>query len=157
PLRDEALNSELLLQAETLAAQASVMRQYETSARQLFELLTAFSSGKKSISDRGTQLRCIGNETAEKDSVVVVCRSKAVAERTEAVASEFPELRSFRWSTMEQVREGAPFDRVVVPGWLDRLSMRDLVLNGYGARTDFVLLPFERRWLDATSAAVRKW
>ena len=114
PLRDEALNSELLLQAETLAAQASVMRQYETSAGQLFELLTAFSSGKKSISDRGAELRWIGNETAEKDSVVVVCRSKAVAERTEAVASEFPELRSFRWSTIEQVREGAPFDRVVV-------------------------------------------
>ena len=57
----------------------------------------------------------------------------------------------------ERLRQGAPFDQVIVPGWLDRMAMRELNDNGYGIRLNLLLYPFEERWFKATVDATRRW
>jgi hypothetical protein len=58
---------------------------------------------------------------------------------------------------IESLRRRAPFDRVLVPGWLDRHAMREIASNGYGARTELLLFPFEKTWFDNVLAAARQW
>jgi hypothetical protein len=86
-----------------------------------------------------------------------VCRSARIAEKCRAAARDVEALAKVEWLNIERLRREAPYDRIIVPAWLDRFSTRELALNGYAPRLDFVLLPFERRWFDGPMTAMRRW
>jgi hypothetical protein len=141
----------------SIAGQASTLRQYDPIADRLFALFRGFLDGGSLLRDRTEHLMRIVREAGRGESLAVVCRSVQIAERCRAASLEDALLSRFDWLSLEGLRRQAPYDRVVVPGWIDRLAMRELANNGYGASMDLVLLPFERRWFDATTTAMRRW
>jgi hypothetical protein len=58
---------------------------------------------------------------------------------------------------MDDLRKYAPVRHLIIPGWLDRMSMREIANNGYSEHVELILFPFEQRWLRATLDANRKW
>ena len=58
---------------------------------------------------------------------------------------------------MDDLRKYAPVHHLIIPGWLDRMSMCEIANNGYSEHVELILFPFEQRWLRATLDANRKW
>ena len=143
--------------ARGIAAQASLQRLYSPLAAELQALFAGALHAGALVADRGEALTRIASEGSSGEAMAVVCRSAQIAQDCERAAKFNPTLGRCRWVNMEGLRRTAPYDRVIVPGWLDRLSMRELANNGYGARLDFVLYPFEQRWLDSTLSANARW
>lgn len=153
-LPSEASMAELRRLGSSIRSHASLLRQYDPVAAKLYGYFQdaplddgLFAARREAIS----ALARGGGRTA------VVCRSAHIAEECREHARRDPSLRTLEWMNIEQLRHEDPFDRVIVPAWLDRLSMRELALNGYAPRLEFVMLPFERTWFETTTAAVRRW
>lgn len=142
--------------ASSIVSQATTLAVYEPRAAEIRTLFANYSSEASSGDRRGTILDLASSFDA-KESVAVVCRSNSTAESCRKAAARIDVLDSFEWITIERLRTSAPYDRVVVPGWLGRHTMRELSNVGFGARTDLLLLPFERQWYDKTISANRRW
>ena len=133
-----------------------MLRAFDPHADRMYELFKPYLEGKQFCFDRQQELRAIALESVT-EQVAVLCRSKDLASAcAEHVASDLA-FHHFNWLNLSDAREAAPFDRIVVPNWLDRMSMRELLNTGYASKLDLVLLPFERKWLDRMIAAGRKW
>jgi uncharacterized membrane protein YkvA (DUF1232 family) len=157
PLRPKDSDKELAGLARRIAAQASVLRSYDTQAERVYELFMPFLKQAPPSFDREGALAQIADEVESDETVAVVCRSAPIAEASSAVAAARANFASFRWLNIETLRQVGPYDRVIVPGWLDRMAMRELDNNGYGFRLDLLLLPFECRWFGNLVAAGRGW
>ncbi|MCW3835050.1 hypothetical protein ACFQ1E_01670 [Sphingomonas canadensis] len=156
PLPDDEDRRALKTLASAIVGQASTLALFETHAaevRTLFADYTPDASG----GDRRDALLELGSSLGGEEAVAVVCRSTATADRCRHEAAATEALRGFEWITIEALRASAPYDRVVVPGWLGRHTMRELSNVGFGARTDMLLLPFERRWYEKTMSAARRF
>ncbi|MEI9927828.1 MAG: hypothetical protein WDN44_09125 [Sphingomonas sp.] len=141
----------------SIMAQASMLSAYDEGARRLRDLFGQFlASGVKPL-DRRAPLERIASEAPSSERMAVVCRSARIAGRCRDQSRSDPTLARYDWMTLETLRRSAPYDRVVIPGWVDRETMREVGANGYGATTDIILLPFERRWYDKTRNAARRW
>lgn len=139
-----------------IAMQAAGLRNFSPLAAELHEIFAPLTRDAFPVFERRNALAAIA-ETADGEATVVVCRSAAVAAACREDARRDPKLSRMIWTNLEGVRAGAPYDRIVVPGWLDRLSMRELAGGGYGGRLDFLFYPFELRWFERTTAASAKW
>jgi hypothetical protein len=60
----------------------------------------------------------------------VVCRSEHAAAACRAATDRNPAFANVEWLNIGGARRRAPFNRIVVPAWLDRLAMRELAFNG---------------------------
>jgi hypothetical protein len=58
---------------------------------------------------------------------------------------------------MENLRRDKRYDRIVIPGWIDRMTMRELFDCSYAPRLELLLLPFERTWHEVSRRASRTW
>lgn len=141
----------------SIMAQASMLAVYDEGAHRLRELFGQFLSGGIKLSDRRSPLERIASEAPPSERMAVVCRSAPIAGRCRDESRGDPALARYVWMTLDALRRSAPYDRVVIPGWVDRETMREVGANGYGAITDIILLPFERRWYDKTRNAARRW
>jgi hypothetical protein len=141
--------------AAAVVGQASTLAVYEPHAAEIRTLFARYSA--ESGADRRNALLDLASSFGDKEAVAVVCRSASTAERCRSAASEHASLDSCEWTTIEGLRYSAPYDRIVVPGWLGRSAMRELSNVGFGAKTDMLFLPFERRWYDNTMSAARRW
>jgi hypothetical protein len=148
---------ELLRLARIIAAQASVLSSYNDTAPRFRDLFRRFVDEGGNIAGRKTFLAEIAAAAPVGESIAVVCRSSSIAAECKTDSANDPVLANLDWMNLETLRRKAPFDRVLVPGWLDRRAMREIASNGYGARTELVLLPFEKAWFDNTVAAARRW
>lgn len=142
---------------QSIIAQSSMLSAYDEGARHLRELFGRFLTDGINLSDRRGPLERIMREAGSGEKMAVVCRSVPIADRCRDQSLNDPALARYDWVTLEALRRSAPYDRVVIPGWVDRETMREVGANGYGATTDIVLLPFERRWYDKTLSAARRW
>lgn len=142
--------------ATAIVGQASTLAIYEAHAAEIRSLFAGYGSTNSSY-NRGTALLDLVSTFGTGEAVAVVCRSHATAESCRTVAAETKELESLEWMTIDGLRSAAPFDRVVVPGWLGRRTMRELSNVGFGARTDMLFLRFERQWYEKTMSAARRW
>lgn len=141
----------------SIMAQASMLSAYDEGAHRLRELFGQFLSGGVKLSDRRSPLERIASGASSSERMAVVCRSAPIAGRCRDQSRSDPTLARYNWMTLETLRRSAPYDRVVIPGWVDRETMREVGANGYGATTDIILFPFERRWYDKTHNAARRW
>lgn len=153
PQSNEALSS----LARQISMQAHGKRMYSEHAAELFALFKPIADGEPRNFERTNALRFVAEGIAEGESVAVVCRSSQIAAECGRLSEADPDLGRLSWMNMEALRRTAPYDRVLVPGWLDRFSMRELANNGYGARLDLILYPFEQRWFERTMAANGAW
>lgn len=157
PFRSEMTDQVLAQMARAIAMQAQVLRLYDPQAAELHEIFAPALEGQVPEYARTSELNRLAAGVSDDEAVAVVCRSARLAEECTAASRTVPQLRRFSWMNIEGLRRTAPYDRVIVPGWLDRLSMRELANNGYGSQLDLMLLPFEQRWFDSTMAASRRW
>jgi hypothetical protein len=155
PLPDEQDRRALQDLATAIVGQASTLAVYEPHAAEMRSLFAGYPA-EQSGGDRRSALLDLAASCGAKEAVAVVCRSSVTAERCRTAAATTA-LRSFEWTTIEGLRATAPYDRVVVAGWLGRHTMREISNVGFGARTDMILLPFEQRWYDKTLLAARRW
>lgn len=154
PLPDDDDRRALEAVARSIAAQASTLAVYEAHAAEIRDLFAAYP--EHSGGNRRSALLELSSSVDPGEAVAVVCRSATTADRCRRAADTSP-LAAFEWTTVEALRASAPYDRVVVPGWLGRHNMREISNVGFGARTDFLFLPFEQRWYDKTMTAARRW
>lgn len=156
-VNDGYLDDEAIRLTRSIMAQASMLSVYDEGAHRFRDLFGQFLASGIRLSDRRGPLERIASEAASSERMAVVCRSAPIAGRCRDQSCSDPTLARYDWMTLEMLRRSAPYDRVVVPGWVDRETMREVGANGYGAITDIILLPFERRWYDKTRNAARRW
>lgn len=156
PLPDENDRRALEGLVAAIVGQASMLAIYEPYAAEVRALFTGFASDT-SGGDRRKALLDLVTTFGADEAVAVVCRSTATADRCRAAAEATDALRGLEWMTIEALRVSAPYDRVVVPGWLGRYAMRELSNVGFGAHTNMLLLPYEREWYETTISASRRW
>lgn len=157
PISTEAGDKALEDLARGVAMQAAMLRHYNPLAAELHALFEpALKTGLPTI-DRRAAIAAIAAAFGPDGRTAVVCRSVQIAAACEDAVRSDEALGRMVWTNIEGVRAKAPFDRIIVPGWLDRLSMRELAGNGYAPSLELLLHPFEARWLDRTLAASQKW
>jgi hypothetical protein len=154
PLNAVDQTSDLSRLAANISAQASVLATYHAAALRFRDLFRQFGG---SVCDRKAAIAEIAASAPRGSSVAVVCRSLGIAAACRTKCASDPALAALEWMNIESLRRQAPYDRVLVPGWLDRHAMREIAANGYGARTELVLFPFEKTWFDNVLAAARRW
>jgi hypothetical protein len=157
PLNDRHIEAGLAETAQRIASHASTLSLYDPRAGKVLQLFKDFTLATAKEFDRRDHLASIIRNAGQSKSIAIVCRSTPAVEKCVRLASGMPDFRKVSWITMAAVRKSAPFDNLIVPGWLDRLSMRELANNGYAKELDLVLFPFEQRWFNATVAANQRW
>jgi hypothetical protein len=143
--------------ARKIKAQASVLRLYDSQAAEVLAHFGQWTASTPPKTDRESELVALVKSIPASRSIAVVCRSERIAESCKAVSEARPELKRINWTNLEGLRKSAPYDWVIVPGWLDKMSMREIANNGYAGRLELILYPFEQRWFDSTMEACRKW
>jgi hypothetical protein len=157
PLSANGQRDELLRLATNISAQASTLSAYNAAATGFRDLFRQFVEHRGEFCDRRAILTEVAASAPSKSSIAVVCRSVSIADKCRAISASSPELAGIDWINIELLRRKAPYDRVFVPGWLDRHAMREIASNGYGARTELMLFPFEKSWFDNVQSAARRW
>jgi hypothetical protein len=151
PQSDETLRS----LARGVAMHAATERHYSMVAGELYELFSPTLKGAVLAFDRRAAIEALPKNASDAAITAVVCRSAQIASASAAAGDVG--LGRVVWTNLEGVRAGAPYDRIVVSGWLDRMSMRELAGNGYAPQLDLVFYPFERRWFERTMSASGRW
>ncbi len=154
PVRSSVGDKALSDLARGVAFQAAQLRNFSLLAAELHELFSPLLSD--GLPDFGRR-NALSTLSASAANTAVVCRSEQIAAACKEASRDDVEMSGLFWTNLEGVRANAPFDRIVVPGWLDRLSMRELAGCGYGASLELVFYPFEQRWFDRTMAAGTRW
>jgi hypothetical protein len=153
PIGSEPMKKALNLAAQRILEQASMDRQYDDGAEKVYVLFSSYLKSNGGSFDRSDTLRRIIENTGTTESIAILCRSERIADECYSALPPDSVLRNAEWLGIQRLRKSAPRARVIVGGWLDRFSMRELSNSGYGSSLDFVLLPFERDWLSSTLEA----
>lgn len=91
------------------------------------------------------------------ESTAVICKSSELAEKYTRTKRGYPGKDHIKWATLKQLRDIAPIDKVIVPTWLDKTSMRELRCSGYARSIDMVLYDFEADWEKCSQNAATAW
>lgn len=91
------------------------------------------------------------------DTVAIMCKSTELAEKYTRGKRGYPGQTKVIWTTLKQLRDLAPVDRVIVPTWLDKTSMRELRCSGYARHIDMVFYDFEADWESCSQNAATAW
>ena len=156
PLKNDAARDELAKAARNIVSNASVIASYHTRARKTMDAFKAFCERPHFFDREATLIRAIEGRK-ERGVTAIVCRSERVVESCRSSAERMNSFKSVAWTTMEELRRFSPVSHLIVPGWLDRMAMREIANNGYAEDVSLVLLPFEQRWLNSTLDANRRW
>lgn len=144
-------------EARKIAGQASVLSLFDTRAAEILALFRRWTISAPPRTDRQSELIDLIESIPPSLSVAILCRSERVAERCKAITETHPKLNRVIWANLGNLRKSAPYDCVVIPGWLDKMSMREIANNGYAGRLELILCPFEQRWFDSMCEASRNW
>ncbi|WP_375428434.1 hypothetical protein [uncultured Sphingomonas sp.] len=157
PLGSPAGDDDMRRAAKLIAFQAAALAPYDDGAARLREFMAGLPTGGPAAAGRRDAISRIVRSAPLNATIAIVCRSEAIAQRCRSETADDASFGRARWLAVDELRQTAPYDTVVVPGWLDRLRMRELSANGYGGRTELVLLPFEQTWFERTNDALRRW
>ncbi|RZJ47201.1 MAG: hypothetical protein EON87_01780 [Brevundimonas sp.] len=156
PVATEQADKALRDLARGVAMQAAALRHYSDLAAELCSLFAPVLEGALPSTDRRAAIAAAAGRS-QPDGTAVVCRSLQIAAACAEATRTDETLGRMLWTNLDGVRTKAPFERIIVPGWLDRLSVRELANNGYASSLELVFYPFEQRWFDRTMAAGQKW
>lgn len=154
---ESALKSELLDLATKLRSEASANRLFSPEAQSIFDVFDLLVTENELCPDRTPVLQGVTQAFAADERIAVVCRSAVVASACTAHCAEDPVLGRLRWMSTEQLREQAPFDRLIVATWLGRSIMREICDSGFAREVHFILFPYERDLLHSTTRAATSW
>lgn len=144
----------LVKQAAMLAAP---LRLYNPTARSLYTALQHTDVTSGAFCDRTDDLRRLAAKTAAGERAAVLCRSEPIAEAYREQFRADPIFNRINWTTIQNIRRNAPLEKIIVPGWFDKATIRELALAGFAETTTFLFFPFERDWFNATLNAQRRW
>lgn len=156
PLITTEDNERLVDLGRAIAAQAHGLRAFSSMAAELHQVFTDFTKGSYPAFERRASITAIAEQEGH-GSTAIVCSSAAVAASCREEAQSDPRLDGVVWTNLEGVRFGPRYGRLLVPGWIDRQSMRELAGSGYSSLTEFLFYPFEKRWFDSTTSATARW
>ncbi|MEQ8246203.1 MAG: DUF1232 domain-containing protein [Alphaproteobacteria bacterium] len=127
---------------------------YTPLAKEFDEIL-----GENDLLHRGKDgiiRRLIENAPARGVSAVL-CSTHRAARTYQKLAEVGDAPSNTKWLSLDEVRLNAPLERLIVPGWIDRNTARDLYYNRYASHLDFVFFPFEQRWNERAIGAAERW
>jgi hypothetical protein len=156
PFQSSEIEHRLDQEARKIEAQASVLRIYDTRAEEVVALFKRWTAPTPRT-DRQSELVDLIENIPPSRSIAIVCRSARIAETCREVTERDAKLKRATWTNLERLRKSAPYDWVIVPGWLDKMSMREIANNGYSGRLGLILYPFEQRWFSSIREASQKW
>ena len=93
----------------------------------------------------------------ENGSIAILCSSAPIAALAEERTADDPLFDRVDWLAIQKLRRSAPFDRLIVPGWIDRRVMREIRNSGYSRQVDLVMYDFEREWETVSRKAGQSW
>src|SRR5260370_29643374 len=149
-IRRPPRSSPLSLHDALPISQASVLNLYDTRADEILATFRQWTPSAPPKTDRQSELVNLVESIPLSRSITIVCRSEQVAKSCGAVTEAHPKLKRATWTNLERLRKSAPYDCVIVPGWLDKMSMREIASNGYADGLELILYPFEQRWFNST-------
>ena len=153
------LKNELKILASRIFSYSSTLRGFSDDAGLIYEHFRDVHTGDVPVCNREAELVElveIARQRGEKE-IVILCRSSHIAAKCESETSSHPQLSMAKWVNMDALRRMSPVDRVIVPGWIDRITMRDVENNGYGNSVDLVLLPYEAEMFKSGVSAGQRW
>jgi len=153
---DRSEFSDIVNLLNNLKEKCSVLLQFDDEVRQLYEVSDLII--KDGLSDvRG----CAVDELIEglsEGKHAVLCHSQNAALFAKENYSRKSGSRSdIAWVSIRELRNDAPFDTIIVPGWLNRKIMREVSAAGYALKTHYILFPFEAQWYETSRKAGDIW
>ena len=145
--------------ASRIYGYSSTLRAFQEHAGRLFEHFSIVSRGDPPVCSKETHLKELIAQAHRRGEteIAVLCRSNRIAEKCREAASKDPTLSSVSWVNLDGLRDIASVDRVIVPGWIDRITMRDLANNGYAGFIDFIFLRYEEEMFQSAVSAGFRW
>jgi uncharacterized membrane protein YkvA (DUF1232 family) len=153
------MRSELKVLASRIFSYSSALRAFSEPAELICEHFREAHTREVPVCNREAKLIELVEsalQNGEKE-IAVLCRSNHIAAKCEAATLSHPILSQVKWVNLDALRRISPVDRLVVPGWIDRITMRDLGNNGYGVFVDLILLPFEAEMFKSGLSAGLRW
>ena len=149
----------LTSQAHMIVSQTSVFLGYDENARNIYQLFKSIGDVNSLFSARERALREIISELSQEcmEACVVLCRSNTVALTCRSLCKSDTHMSRIQWMTLSDLRHMAPVNTVILPGWLDRHSMREVANTGFCSRLHRIFYPFESRWHRSSMDAGAKW
>ena len=156
---DEQRIITLTSQAQMIVSQTSLFLGYDENARNIYQLFKSIGDVNSLFSARERALREVVSELSEESmqACVVLCRSNTVALTCRSLCKSDALLSRIQWMTLNDFRHIAPVNTAILPGWLDRNSMREIANTGFCSRLHRIFYPFESRWHRSSMDAGAKW
>ncbi|CAM3276354.1 DrmE family protein [Asticcacaulis taihuensis] len=157
PIRDEIFDAEIEASVRRIISHASVLAPYEERASHLFSIFQSWRRETLGEIDKRELLANILHSYQSDQNVAIVCRSDRVARSCQTAFSKDVKFPNVNFMNLEGVRKNAPYDRIIVPGWLDKMGMRELAQTGYSVSVELILFPFEKKWYNTSIKAGNRW
>ena len=90
-------------------------------------------------------------------AIAVLCATRRVASACKELAASHPRLAEAHWIPVGSLNELPPVDTIVIPGFVDRQTMRILHHSPRASWHHHVVLPFEHIWLTGLRRRSRDW
>lgn len=130
--------------ARRLRSECAVHSDYEPSIVVLAEIAKFFADDR-SFYHSAREAKIVELvESIRGSRVGVLCRSRRAAASARGSSALQPALRHIEWLTFEDIQDDPPWDRIIVCGWLQTMTMRRIRHAGYARHVDLVLYKFER-------------
>lgn len=156
PLASVKTDQALATSARQIALSARQYRSFDPELSELCKLFQFAMDGCLPQYSRAEQLAKLATTIRSGEKVAVLARSTSVALDCRSL-SVGPELEKFEWAPLDEIRRDAPYDRIIVSGWADRISLRELGGGGLASRLELILLPFERERFEGILSASNRW
>lgn len=141
---------------KAVASQAAVLADYNADVSGFLGHNKSLLEGDLPENPKAAMLESIIRDHPYAD-IAVACPSSQVAALAEQRTQACPVLGRARWLSALEVRRNAPFGRVIVPGWIDKHTMREFRNNGYAEHIDLLLYGFEKEWEAKSRKALKSW
>ena len=155
PDENERLELEVLLRRLTrLAAGYQV---FDKLIRDLYEASTdLFSSGLPPLG-RGEKVASLLTNSEPSNNIGVLCGSKPLAEKYRNRFKSDPIFSKPRWLSPADIYKEFDLDTLIIPGWVDRMTMRRLQTSAFASRYEYIYLAFEKNWHERSEKADQRW
>ena len=154
---DEIEKGKLLDQLLTLQKTCATVADYNAQALALLKQVNEVAEKWPLKNPKKGFIEEIIAAIDKSESAAIICKSSELAEKYTRTKRGYPGKDHIKWATLKQLRDIAPIDRVIVPTWLDKTSMRELRCSGYARSIDMVLYDFEADWEKCSQNAATAW
>lgn len=127
----------------------STLRMYSEPASSLYDLLGGIHSGFPQVG-RMAAIKEVLSAFRDTDSgkIAVLCNSTRIAQECREYVAHDAEFDGVAWLTLDEIDSIFDIVHLIVPGWIDQKTMQKAMQVAYSDTVDFILLPFEKGWME---------